>query len=345
MFNKKLLLSFLATLILLLASCSTKNNFLPYKDQFIVFGTEVNVTIYAQDSLQAKKAIESVRSRFYQLHHEWHAWERGGIVSKINQAIENQQPIKVSADVKDFIIKSQQLAKQSNYLFDPGIGQLIQLWGFHSEDWQGPPPSAKQRQNWLDNRPSIADLKFDGLMLSSSNQNVSLDFGGNAKGLALDIAIASLKKAGIQNAIVNIGGDMRIIGNKQGKENLPWTVSINNPFSPNHPIASIQLQGDESIVTSGSSQRYFKWQGQVYSHIINPNTALPANSFASVTIVHSDATTADAAATAIMVAGNQYWQQVAKQMGIDTVFIVDQEQQVITTPKMQQRINLLQQPQ
>ncbi len=333
-------ISLLSLFILINTSCSTKNHLSSHQTQFIVFGTEVNITIYSDNPKKSDQAIQDIQARFYQFHQDWHAWEEGGIVSKINQAIKSQQTIVVAEDVKAFIVKSQQLAQESNYLFDPAIGKLIQLWGFHGENWQGSPPSELQLQEWLNNRPSIANLQFDGLILSSTNPNVALDFGGNAKGLALDIAITTLKLSGIKNAIVNIGGDMRIIGNKYGKKNTPWVIGINNPFTPNQPLASINLQGDESIVTSGGYQRYFIWQGQRYSHIINPNTALPADNFASVTVIHSDATRADAAATAIMIAGHKQWQQIAKQMGIAEVLMIDQDQRIIMSPQMRDRIQI-----
>lgn len=342
MLTKQILLGSLFSFFLIASiGCSDKNHYTPHLSQFIAFGTEINLIIYSQKAPQSQKALENIQSQFYQLHLDWHAWEENGILSQINQAIKYQQAIKVPLEVKNFILKSQVLSKQSNYLFDPGIGQLIRLWGFHSENWQGPPPSKEKRQTWLESRPSIADLEFNGLILTSTNPNVSLDFGGNAKGLALDKAINILKQHQIENALINIGGDMSVIGNKGGDKNRPWNIGIKSPFSPNKPVARIQLQGNETIVTSGNYQRYFMWKDKRYSHIINPNTAWPADTFASVTIIHNNATIADTAATAIMIAGKKHWQEVATQMGIEKIFIIDQNQQIITSDKMQPRITII----
>lgn len=331
--RRQLLTSFCFTL---LSGCSPSPD--QYEHHFIVFGTQVNVSLWHPSSSVAQQAIQKIEQRFYQFHQDWHAWEQGGIISKVNRAIAEQRPYPIPTDLADFILKSQQLAAQSDYLFDPGIGQLIALWGFHSEDWQGPPPSTEQIQNWLNTRPSIAHLQINNGQLTSTNQTVSLDFGGNAKGLALDIAINTLKQAGITNAVVNIGGDMRVIGSKQGQ---PWRMGIQDPFSSQKILASVELSGDESLVTSGSYQRYFEWQGQTFSHILNPNTGYPAQNFVSVTVLHPDATTADAAATALMIAGESGWQKIAQQMGIEFALMINEKGKTFTTKQMANRLKML----
>jgi len=329
-------LFFIGLILLFLNSgCSQKTAENEVEQTFYVFGTAVNIQIYGANRSTSQTAIQAIEADFHEFNKEWHAWEKGGLVSKINQAIAQQQSIDIPQTVKQFIVKSQQLSQQSDYLFDPAIGKLVSLWGFHSEDWQGPPPNPKIVKEWLNHRPSIADIQFNGNQLRSTNAKVQLDFGGNAKGLALDRAIETLKTSGIENAIVNIGGDMRLIGQKNRK---PWRIGIQSPFSPEQPIGYVALQGDQSIVTSGAYQRYFEWEGKRYSHILNPNTGYPADNFVSVTVIHSDATTADTAATALMVAGPQLWQKIAKQMGITQAFMIDAQGQFYQTPAMAEKI-------
>jgi thiamine biosynthesis lipoprotein len=307
----------------------------PQRQAFYVFGTVVNVELYADDPKTGNQAIHQVEQRFQRFNREWHAWEQGGLVSKINQAIAQKKPVEVPANVKAFILKSQKLNEESLGYFDPGIGTLIALWGFHADSWQGPPPSLQAIKNYLKNPPSIADLYFQGNLLYSKNPNVSLDFGGNAKGLALDIAMQTLKNSGIENAIVNIGGDMRVMGEKPNGE--PWRIGIQDPLNPEgKPIEVVALKGDASIVTSGTYQRYYQWQGQSFSHLLNPKTGYPIDHegrhFVSVTVIHPDATTADAAATALIVAGPNHWQAVAKRMGIAQAMLIDNEGRIFTTP-------------
>jgi thiamine biosynthesis lipoprotein len=167
---------------------------------------------------------------------------------------------------------------------------------------------------------------------------VQLDFGGNAKGLAIEMALTTLKQSGIQNAIVSIGGDMKAIGSKNG---VPWKVGIQNPHNPNQVLATLSLQESESVVTSGIYQRYFEWQGQRFSHVLNPKTGYPAHSFSSVTVLHPNAITADAAATALLIAGPKQWKNIAKSMGIQYVFAIDEHGKKYQTEAMMQRITLL----
>jgi len=337
--NRSIFLYFSLVLLLLASACSKPQPRLsPTHAQIIVFGTYVDITVYTEEPRQAQQAIAAVEARFHKFHQTWHAWEKGGIISRINESIAANQSIQVPDSIKQFILKSQTLSQQSDSLFDPGIGQLVHLWGFHNEHWQGPPPSETQIQNWLETRPSINHIEFQQLQLSSQNPNVQLDFGGNAKGLALDLAMQQLQQSGIENAIVNIGGDMRVIGSKNQQA---WRIGIQNPHSPNTAIAMVELSDDESVVTSGTYQRFFEWQGQKFSHILNPNTGKPAQSFASVTVIHEDATTADSAATALLIAGHQHWKKIAQQMGIQHVFIIDREGQILQTPSMSTRIQLL----
>ena len=337
--RQKTLLLGVLFFVALLTQCSSSPP-PPHKATIVVFGTLVNILIFSppHQAKQTEQAIQAVEQQFHQFHQQWHAWEQGGIVSKINQAIAQQQPIEVAESVKAFILTSQKLTEQSQGLFDPGIGQLVALWGFHSETWQGPPPSTQAIQRWLNSHPSIMDIYFKGNELHSRNPNVQLDFGGNAKGLAINMALERLQQSGIQNALVSIGGDMKAIGSKNG---APWKVGIQNPQQPSQVLASLTLKSGESVVTSGSYQRYFEWQGTSFSHILNPKTGYPAHSFASVTVLHPNAITADAAATALLIAGTAQWETIAQSMGVQYVFAVDEHGKIFQTDAMAQRISLL----
>ncbi len=323
------------TLLLLGLLVSCTNNLQPYHARLYVFGTLVDITLYADNPSRAQQAFEIVNAGFQQFHHEWHAWVPGGIIMRINEAIAAGTCIQVPDSVKAFILKSQRLTRLSNGLFDPGIGALIDLWGFHGEHFEGPPPPDERIQRWLRQRPSILDLYFQGNRLCSRNRLVRLDFGGNAKGLALDMAIDLIRKTGIHHAIVNIGGDMKALGNKPG-ERL-WHIGVQDPSNPNRLIAQVTLKAGEALVTSGTYQRYFDWQGVRYSHILDPTTGWPAHGLVSVTVLHPDATTADAAATALLVAGPHRWRELAHEMGITHAAVVDQQGRVHLTPAMKSR--------
>lgn len=338
--HRVLLLSLSFAFILILNACSTERASPKTLQQTLyVFGTEVKLLVVETPERSGQKAINEIEQAFQDFHYQWHAWEPGGIISQINQAIAHNQPIEVTDSVKSFIETTQQLSAQTDYLFDPAIGQLIKMWGFHSENWQGPPPSETQRQTWLAQRPSIADIYFENYTLMSRNAHVQLDFGGNAKGLALNIAMDILRRHQIEHALVNIGGDLQALGNKL--DHQAWSIGIQNPNNLPEALARIEVKDGDSVFTSGTYQRFYKWQDEVFSHIINPNTAWPANSFASVTVMHSDPILADTAATALLIAGPENWQKIAQQMQLDKVLLVTRDQQIIQTPAMQIRTELL----
>jgi len=322
-----------------LGACSPSSALQQHSAQIPIFGTLVDILLYAPSKAQALAAIAAVEQRFEQFHREWHAWEKGGIVSKLNRAIANQQSIQVAPSIITFIQKSQQLCRDSQHLFDPGIGQLIALWGFHGEHWQGPPPSDSAIEGWLKTRPSILDLEISGNLISSRNPKVQLDFGGNAKGLALDIALQVLQHHQIAHALVSIGGDMKSLGAKP--DGRGWKVGIQSPQNPQQPVASIELKANEAVVTSGTYQRYFEWQGQRFSHILNPNTGRPAHGFASVTVLDEDATKADSAATALLIAGVDHWEEIAQSMQVNKVFCIEYNGQILQTKTMANRSKLL----
>ncbi|WP_455365411.1 FAD:protein FMN transferase, partial [Kaarinaea lacus] len=180
----------------------------------------------------------------------------------------------------------------------------------------------------------MQDLELDGVELKSNNSAVQIDFGGFAKGYAVDMAIEHLKDMGINNAIVNAGGDLRAIG-KHGDR--AWRVGIRNPRGEG-VLASVDVEGDESVFTSGDYERYYEYQGKRYHHIIDPHTGYPKQGVTSVTVFDTRADRADAAATAIFVAGEEHWYEVAKSMGVAGVMLVTSNGTIHMTPNLKKRI-------
>ncbi len=163
-----------------------------------------------------------------------------------------------------------------------------------------------------------------------------LGFGGFAKGYAVDAAIDVLKAQDIKNAIINIGGDLRAIG-QHGKR--PWNIGIRHPRHDG-VLASVTVNDNESVFSSGDYERYFEYQGKRYSHIMDPRTGYPADQAMSVTVIDNNAARADASATALFVAGND-WPQLAAQMGLKHVMLMTDEGILEMSPAMAQRVKLI----
>ena len=329
----------LLLLLVLPGACSRDDttNASLHQSQLLALGTLVDISLWDVDEKLADQAIHDIDGRLHRIHEDWHSWLPGRL-HDINTALANGQDVELTDDEMELLQHASRLAAQSDQLFNPAIGHLIGLWGFHSDSPEGPPPPDSAIQKQLQLKPRMSDLVFSGHTLRSNNKAVQLDVGAFAKGYAIDQAIALLRQRGINNAIVNAGGDLRAIG-RHGQR--PWRIGIRHPTAAG-VIASVEVQGDESVFTSGNYERFYEYQGQRYHHIIDPRNGYPAKHSLSVTVIHQDATTADAAATALFIAGPERWSTIARQMGIDQAMLIDEHLTVYMTPAMAQRVELKQ---
>jgi len=308
--------------------------------RMLSFGTIMELEIIGQDQQTAQQAYQALQRDFDLMHAAWHAWEPGP-VGRINQHFAEEESLVAPPSVLPLLRISQELAAKSDYLFDPGIGKLVDLWGFHSSDLKPhAPPQQDAIDEFLEQGPSIKDVTLDGIHMASSNPNLKLDFGAIGKGYGVDRAVERLESMGISSAIVNAGGDLRAIGSRAGN---PWRIAIRDPDGGGI-FALLSVTGDESVFTSGNYERNFSWNGRLYHHILDPRTGHPAEETASVTVIHSDATTADAAATALFVAGPGDWHRIARQMGIKYVLLIDSQGNTFMNPAMHKRIKLQKTP-
>lgn len=323
----------LAVVVAAATGCSHQQDLL-HKSQLLAMGTLVDISIWTRDDALAQRAVAAVTQELNDAQHRWHAWQPSPL-TRINSAIAAGSPATVDALTRDLLKQSQTLAEASDGLFNPTIGKLIALWGFHTDDRPDvPPPSRASINALLVAAPTMAALRLKGDQLTSANPDVQLDLGGIAKGYAVDLAVNRIRKLGVRNAIVDAGGDLRAIG---GHGSRPWRIGIRNPRGPG-VIASLEARGDESIFTSGDYERYFVYKGKRYHHIIDPRTGYPSTGATSATVIHTNAATADAAATALIVAGTKKWRDVARSMGLRYVMLIDSKGTVHMTPAMAKRI-------
>jgi thiamine biosynthesis lipoprotein len=152
-------------------------------------------------------------------------------------------------------------------------------------------------------------------------QGVRIDLGGIAKGYAVDRAIEKLRALGIDHAMVNAGGDTRLLGDRRGK---PWIVGVRDPRNEGRLVTRLPLE-NEAISTSGDYERYFEEDGIRYHHILVPGTGRAAREVRSATVIGRDATLTDALSTTVFVLGVERGMElVARMAGVEAV-IVDAE--------------------
>ena len=334
----------LSLAIVLLTACSQPAQ--QHNYSIFTFGTLVDVTIYGVDKRLAETAFQQLQKDFDQYHQQWSPWTNGDLAILNSKLAESNATDSQSITVPDHLIPlikySKTLSEQSDNYFNPAIGNLINLWQFHRYQEEGiSPPDERLVHKLVESNPRMSDLSFDEKgQLINTNPAVSLNFGAFAKGYAIALEIEQLRKLGINNAIINAGGDLSVIG-KHGER--AWNIGIRHPRS-DQMLASVEVMNDESVFTSGDYERVYFYQGQRYHHILNPETGYPTDDAQSVTVIHADAGLADAAATALFVAGSKRWLDIAKQMGIRYAMLIDANGDIYITPAMQARIKFLKKP-
>ncbi|HXE37766.1 MAG TPA: FAD:protein FMN transferase [Azonexus sp.] len=310
------------------------------EQQAYVFGTRVEVIVVSAAPDQGRQAIAAVLREFDRLHRAYHAWQPSELTD-LNQAIAEGRSLVVTPELAELVGEAQQLSRQGDYLFDPGIGQLIKLWGFQADEFKAELPPETAIKAWLAKKPSIADITINGTTISCRNRLVALDFGGYLKGVALDRAAAILRSQGIHNALINIGGNVMALGSKEGRK---WRVGIQHPRQPG-PMATVELDDGEAIGTSGDYQRFFEVEGKRYPHLLDPRSGYPAAHTQAVTILipagPKAGTRSDALSKPIFVAGPGQWREMAKKLDTGLVLRVDQDGRIEVTAALHQRLQFI----
>lgn len=323
-------------LMLLLAACQRAQVF---QQESYVFGTRVEVAVFGDSESQARAALGAVLREFDRLHRAYHAWEPSELTA-LNQALAEGRPATVSPELAAILRDAQALAAAGDGLFDPALGRLVALWGFHSDTFVPRLPEPQALAALIQAKPSMADLTIDGNTVSSRNPAVEIDLGGYAKGYALDRAVAILREQGVGNALVNIGGNVMALGSKGGQ---PWRVGIQHPRAP-QALAALPLYDGEAIGTSGDYQRYFELDGVRYAHLIDPRNGRPATGTEAVTVLvtpRPHAGTLSDVASKPAYLGGARWREYLGRYGIDTALRVDGEGHVQVTRALRSRLQFL----
>ena len=345
--------------VLLLAACQGKEPL--HQEQSYVFGTLVDVTVYGESEPRARQAANEVLQEFQRLHNLLHAWQPSEL-SKLNAAFARGESMAVSTEFVAMLRDAVQLSQQSQGLFNPAIGGLVQLWGFHADEFKTALPDEKQIVALTAANPQMSDIVFNpsrppivrggevaqasspdkgrdgvGFEVRSNNKAVQLDLGGYAKGYALDRAAEILRKQGIRNALVNIGGNILALG-QHGKR--PWRIGIQHPRKPG-ALATLELRDGEAVGTSGDYQRYFELGGKRYCHLIDPRSGHPVPGVQAATVLtrgpHAGVLS-DVLSKPLFIAGTGGWRAAAMQMNLPEAMLVDAQGSIHLTAGLQKRL-------
>lgn len=304
-----------------------------HRQQLELFGSPCTLLVPERAPLAAPEAWR-LWQRLRHLHQEWNAW-KPGLLGGINAALRAGRPAAVPADLHAVLRHAQRLEATTGGLFNAGLGALVGGWGFHADRLgPGPAPRAALLQRWRAAPPGLVHAGFRAGHLIGNHPALQIDLGAYAKGWAVDEALSGLQARGVHDALLDLGGNLAAIG--QGAEG-PWRVGIRDPFGAGL-VASLRTRGREAVVTSGTYERFRRVEGGIVGHVIDPRSARPAEGVVSVTVVHPCAALADAATTALLVAGASRWPAVAERLGVDQVLVIERDGRASAHERLARRL-------
>jgi len=330
--KKYLLFIFLLLfLIIFLSGCSSKQEYL---SEYFLMDTIIRIKVYDENLDTAKTAAQAAFEEFKRISLLTDRFPQKGTpefnqsdICKINE-MAGIKPVKVSEDVIKMIDLAKKYNKITDGAFDVTIGPLMDLWGFGNDNNYLPSDAEiTQKLSLIDSNKIKVNRRGKTILLK--DRGMSLDLGGIAKGYATEKAVQILKQHGIKQAIIDAGGNIYVLGKKNGKE--PWKLGIQDPRDASKIVGILSLS-NKAAVTSGDYQRFFEKNGARYHHILDPSTGKPARNTISVTVVSESPTVADILSTALFVMGPKQGMKLVEELRrIEAVFITPDKKIIISS--------------
>ena len=249
-------------------------------------------------------------------------WDKDSEISIINKT-NKTTAIKISDELNEVFKTAKEINAKSNGFFDLTLDPIIELWGFGYKSKQMQIiPKDGQIKNILSliGQKSFLEMNFDNNELIKKNKDIKINLSSIGKGYGIDLIGKKLDQLGINNYIINIGGDILTKGYNSKKEN--WVIGIENPNLKEKLIKEIVNLTNKGLATSGDYKNFFTNDGKRYSHIINPKTGKPImHSTKSVTVIHENSMKADGWATAFLALGSLEGLKIADKEKIAVLFI------------------------
>jgi thiamine biosynthesis lipoprotein len=262
-------------------------------------GTSYHITWYARDSTFGQQQIDSILAR---IDTSLSIYNPQSLISKFNES----GGVIMDNHFQTVFNKSMDTYRQTGGIFDITVQPLVQAWGFGPQKVTRLPDSATIRS--LKACVSSSNLLTKGYLLMKRKRCTRIDVNGIAQGYSVDVIASFLEAHGIQNYLVELGGEIRVKGYKQpGGEKMKIGIEApgENDFQLSM-ISKIIATDSGAITTSGSYRKFYESEGKKITHIIDPRTGYPSqNELISVTVFAHDAITADAYDNALMVMGLQ----------------------------------------
>lgn len=305
---------FVLFLLLLLTACQSKPQLV--SNQQFVLDTLVTIKVYPNKT-NLKKTVSDAFRIMKKIEGRFNLYNTQSETAKINRQAGKQ--VKISPQMADLLKTSQEIYQLTDGRFDITIRPVLALYNFGGK---GKVPSKHELVKAL-NYTGFKKLNFNYQeRLLKLKPRMALDFGGIIKGKAVDLAVQVLKKAGLKSGLVSTVSSISVLGPKP--DGSPWRVGIQAPDNKNALLGVLEIKKG-NMSTSGSYQQFFRKNGRLYHHLIDPKTGLPAKGLKSVTVVTTKSNAfADALSTGLFVLGKEKGLKVVQKLkGVEAIFVDD----------------------
>lgn len=325
-----------------IASCRYGKQTLEYSSDQFLMDTLISIKVYGNDPEIMKKAVAAAYAEMRRIAELADGFQQPGTaacsssdVCRVN-ARAGRQPVRVDDDIMAMLLLAKKYSELSDGALDVTVGPLMELWGFGSNNPHLPSPDRIQA--------TLARIGSKDLLLDEEERTaflrragMKLDLGAIAKGYATERALQILEKHGIRRALIDAGGNIRVLG--RNSHDAPWRVGIKDPRKENAIVAVLQLE-DTSAVTSGDYYRSFEVGGKRYHHILDPRSGYPAEQNMSVTVVTRDAGLADTLSTVFFILpADRALEMAGKMPGVD-LLLITADGRIRHSPRLKGRLEI-----
>lgn len=304
---------------ILLTGCKGYNQADIKTSEFFAMDTYISISAYGEN---ADNALDNCRKEIKALDSGLSVTNADSEIYRINQSA--GKAVSLSDDAAKIINAALELSEKTKGALDISLYPVIKEWGFTTGEYKIPSENALSE---LLKNTGYEKISCDDTALTLP-EGFQIDLGSVAKGYGSDRAIQILKEKGIASALVNLGGNIALLGSKP--DGSAWSVGVQNPFGEGY--ACIVKAKDKFIVTSGNYQRYFEENGKRYCHIIDPKTGCPVdNGLASVTVIGGSGLICDGLSTALFVMGEEeaiaFWRE---QEDFEMIMVTEDKRVLVT---------------
>jgi thiamine biosynthesis lipoprotein len=304
------------------ARSAAKADTLRLESSVVAMGSAYSVVVYGEDRTRMEEAVDAAFAEVQRLDQMLSNYKPESELSEINRYA-GERPVPVTQEMFDLLAACVEYSRESEGAFDITVGPLMKVWGFYKGTGRLP--------HHAEILGAMERVGYRNIVLDATHRTVrfakeggELDPGGIGKGYAVDRMVEVLKKYGIQTALVSASGSS-IYGLGTPPDEKGWKVEIRDPKNEKKSVAEVYLK-NESMSTSGNYEKFFRAEGRIYSHIMDPRTGWPAQGVLSVSAVTPRTIDSEAWTKPLFVNG-PVWASKHKPAGLRAFFCEDTPEQ------------------